>query len=106
MILSKKYTPRWIVFIIDVFISLASITMAYLLRFNFNIDELLETNVATLEKTIPLVVGVRILTFIFARTYSGIVRYTGLKDAQRIVVAGFFGSLALFMISVLSYKFG
>ena len=38
-IFSKKYTPRWIVLIIDVFICVASTIIAYLRRFNFEIPE-------------------------------------------------------------------
>jgi hypothetical protein len=37
----KGNTPRWLVFALDVFTVAASILLAYLLRFNFRIPELL-----------------------------------------------------------------
>jgi FlaA1/EpsC-like NDP-sugar epimerase len=73
MIFSKKYTPRWIVFTIDVFICVASVALAYLLRFNFQIPE---TNVASLYFIIPFVAAIRIISFAIGRTYAGIVRYS------------------------------
>jgi len=105
MIFSKKYTPRWIVFVIDVFICVASISLAYLIRFDFDLNEMQNTNVASLSQNIMLVIGIRIVSFLVARTYAGIVRYTGLKDAQRILVTVFIGSSVVLMISVFSHKF-
>jgi FlaA1/EpsC-like NDP-sugar epimerase len=102
MIFSKKYTPRWIVFLIDVFISAASIALAYLLRFNFEIPE---TNVASLFFILPFVVSIRIISFIVGRTYAGIVRYTGLHDAQRIFITVFLGSLFIVAANIISYYF-
>jgi len=102
MIFSKKYTPRWIVFVIDVFICAASISLAYLLRFNFEVPE---TNVATLYFILPFVVVIRIVSFLIGRTYTGIVRYTGLHDAQRIFITIFIGSLFIVVSNIVSYYF-
>ncbi len=102
MIFDKKYTPRWIVFVIDVFICIASIALAYLLRFNFEIPE---TNVASLFQIIPFVALIRIISFLFGRTYSGIVRYTGLHDAQRIFITIFAGSTFIVIANIISYYY-
>ncbi|MCK9208981.1 MAG: SDR family NAD(P)-dependent oxidoreductase, partial [Salinivirgaceae bacterium] len=102
MIFSKKYTPRWIVFLIDVFISIASVALAYLLRFNFEIPE---TNVASLYFIIPFVATIRIISFIIGRTYAGIVRYTGLKDSQRIFMTLFLGSAFIILSNIVSYYY-
>ncbi|MDA3891455.1 MAG: nucleoside-diphosphate sugar epimerase/dehydratase [Salinivirgaceae bacterium] len=106
MIFSKKYTPRWIVFVIDVFICAASISLAYLIRFDFDLDKMQATNVASLSQNAMLVLGVRIFSFLIARTYAGIVRYTGIKDAQRILFTTLSGSVLILAISILSHKFG
>jgi FlaA1/EpsC-like NDP-sugar epimerase len=100
MIFSKKYTPRWIVFSIDVLISVASISIAYLLRFNFQIPD---TNVASLFFIIPFVTLIRIISFLIGKTYAGIVRYTGMKDSQRIFITLFFGSLFIVLSNFVSY---
>lgn len=103
-IFSRKYTPRWIVLLIDVFISTASIIIAYLLRFNFVIPT--NENVGELAQIVELVVGVRLASFLIASTYAGIVRYTGLKDAKRIMITATAGSLLIVLINVVCYYSG
>lgn len=102
MIFEKKYTPRWIIFIIDIFISIISIALAYLLRFNFQIPE---TNVADLYFIIPFVVSVRIISFFIGHTYAGIIRFTGLKDTERIFFVILSGSIFFLISNVISYYF-
>ncbi|MBR4621043.1 MAG: polysaccharide biosynthesis protein [Salinivirgaceae bacterium] len=103
-IFSRKYTPRWIVLIIDVFISTASIVIAYLLRFNFEIPE--NENVGELTQIVELVVGVRFVSFLIAGTYAGIVRYTGLRDAKRIFITITSGSLFIVATNLICYYSG
>ena len=82
-ILNTKNTPRWIVFLIDLVICFISIITAYLLRFNFRIPD---TEINGFYVVIPFVLGVRAISFTIGKTYASIVRYTGSKDAQRIVI--------------------
>jgi len=83
MLLFERTAPRWIIFIIDICICVFSLTLAYLLRFNFSIppDEMERFYTAY-----PFAIGVRALSFFLAKTYKGIVRYTSSKDAQRIFI--------------------
>lgn len=100
MIFQNSYTPRWIIFFIDIFIVLISILGAYLLRFNFHIpnDYLL-----SLKITIPLVLFIRTVGFFLGKTYAGIIRYTSTKDAERIFLVIMLGSLSIFGINIISY---
>jgi len=91
----RKHTPRWIVFFIDIFICLCSITLAYLLRFNFSIPE---NYLKSLYYVIPCVLFIRSISFVVGRTYAGIIRYTSTKDAERIFIVISTGS-CFFMIS-------
>ncbi|MCK4664374.1 MAG: polysaccharide biosynthesis protein [Bacteroidales bacterium] len=102
MIFLKKHTPRWIVFVIDVFISIGSITLAYLLRFNFQIPD---EKITSLQFVIPFVISVRIISFIISKTYAGIVRFTGTKDAERIFIVISLGSLFFTISNIVSYYF-
>ena len=103
-IFSKKYTPRWIVLIIDVFICVASTIIAYLLRFNFEIPE--NENVGELTQIVQLVVSVRLISFLIAGTYAGIVRYTGLRDARRILITITASSLFIVATNLICYYSG
>ena len=103
-IFSKKYAPRWIVLAIDIFISTASIIIAYLLRFNFDIPE--NEKVGELTQIVQLVVAVRIIGFLVFKTYAGIIRYTGLNDARRIVITTASGSILISLINIVCYYSG
>ena len=100
MILSDRHTPRWIIFFIDLTIGLFSFVLAYYLRFNFTIpsDEL-----ERLSYAIPLVVLVKCLSFLSGKTYAGVIRYTGSKDAERVFLVVTAGSVALALTNIATY---
>ena len=101
MLLPKKNTPRSLIFIIDIFICIFSIFIAYLLRFNFQIPEIDRNDM-------PFVIGyiilIRTISFIIGKTYAGIIRYTSSKDAQRIFVVISIGSIVLGITDIITYN--
>ncbi|HET6244580.1 MAG: polysaccharide biosynthesis protein [Bacteroidetes bacterium] len=107
MLFPSNNTPRWVIFFIDTFICIFSIVLAYLLRFNFSIPEnltyLLTINLLYLN--LALIISVRIISFLFARTYAGIIRYTSSKDATRIFIVVSLGSLFFVISNLISYFF-
>ncbi|MEA2105240.1 MAG: nucleoside-diphosphate sugar epimerase/dehydratase [Bacteroidota bacterium] len=96
----KSYTPRWIVFLIDLFICAISISLAFLLRFNFDIPQ---PYFNSLNFIIPFVLFVRSITFLIFRTYAGIIRYSGAKDTERIFIVAITGSILFIIINILNY---
>lgn len=100
MIIPKKNTPRWIIFILDTCICVFSIFLAYLLRFNFQIPEIDRKD---MPLVISCIISVRLITFILGKTYAGIIRYTSSKDAQRIFTVISLGSFLLGLIDVITY---
>jgi len=102
MVFPKSYTPRWIVFLIDLIICLVSISLAYLLRFNFSIPQ---PFYQSLNFIIPFVLFVRSVSFLVFRSYAGIIRYSGAKDTERIFLVGLSGSFSFTIINVISYFF-
>ncbi|MDE0771964.1 MAG: nucleoside-diphosphate sugar epimerase/dehydratase [Salibacteraceae bacterium] len=102
VIFNTENTPRWIIFTIDLLISIFSLLLAYLLRFNFNIPlDYIETFVYIF----PIVLSLRIASFFIFKTYSGIIRYTSTIDMQRIfvIVAGV--SILIATINGISFYF-
>jgi FlaA1/EpsC-like NDP-sugar epimerase len=77
----KKHTPRWLILIIDLIISVFSIVFAYLLRFNFDLKNPFFDNI---HIVIFYVFSVRLFFFLVTKSYAGIIRYTGTKDTIRI----------------------
>lgn len=102
MKLFEKNTPRWIIFLIDLCICLFAIILAYLLRFDFSIPQV---EIDAFPLVISSIMGVRAASFLIARTYQGIVRYTGSKDATRIFVTLTSGTLAFLLINQVTHRF-
>ena len=97
-----NYTPRWIIFLLDVFLSFFSIATACILVSDFHVSALLSSRVGLL---IIVVVLVRIASFFAGKTYSGIIRYTGTEDVFRIFSILTVGELVLLTINALYFLF-
>lgn len=102
LLLKIRILPRWIIIVLDIIILFFSSLLAYLLRFNFDYSRLDNYDVNT-----------GILTFVFlcfgssliTRSYAGIVRYTGIQDAGRILGTILLGSILTFIISYIKFEF-
>ena len=89
----QKNIPRWTILLIDLLICVFAITLALFLRFNF--AQIGEPEKSNLTKIFALVLAVRFISFLISKTYKGVVRYTGAKDATRIFAVVISGSLVL-----------
>jgi len=102
----KVNTPRWIILLIDIAITTISIIGAYYLRFNFSLpDEYLDVNnnYSSLFWIIPLIVTIRFISFLISKLYTGIVRYTGTKDAGRIFFVILIGTIIIGIGDIISF---
>jgi FlaA1/EpsC-like NDP-sugar epimerase len=92
--------PRWSILIIDLLISVFSLTLAFFLRFNFaNIPE---ADLKNLPIAYLATLSVRFITFFVSKTYKGVVRYTGSKDAMRILFVIILGSALLVLFDIIT----
>ena len=94
----KYNLPRWSVLFIDILICIFSLTLAFFLRFNFKSIPQYELDNFPIAYTV--VILVRLLAFIISKTYKGVVRYTGSKDATRIFIVVILSSLVLYGINI------
>lgn len=105
-IFTKHNAPRWIILFIDLVISFSSLIIAYYLRFNFYLPgkfvDYKEFN--SLYWVIPLVLSVRLMSFLISKSYTGIIRYTGTKDAGKIFIVILSGTLVLVISNLISYR--
>jgi len=74
--------PRGVVILIDQLLIIFSVGLAFLLRFNFNIEEILRFN--PVLGTVLCIASALVATLL-TKSYAGIVRYTGIQDGLRIV---------------------
>ena len=73
MFFTKQSTPRWVIMSIDIIITICSVILAYLLRFNFDIPthELSELPFVT-----GYIVLIRAISFLSEEAFGGQVNYT------------------------------
>jgi FlaA1/EpsC-like NDP-sugar epimerase len=99
--LSEKNTPRWIIFSIDIFICIASLMLAYQLRFNFRVPEM---EIDRWVVAIPTLLAVRAISFFISRIYAGIIRYTSTRDALRIFYTITAGTIFIGLCNFISLR--
>ncbi|MCX7862895.1 MAG: polysaccharide biosynthesis protein [Bacteroidales bacterium] len=102
LLLLRKTTPRWIVFMVDIIICFFSLHVAYLVRFNFSIPK--HEWVLYVNYVFPIVISVRAVTFILFKSYAGMVRYTGMEDSIRLLKIISIGSLLFVVINLLTFQ--
>ena len=82
--LSERYISRWFVFALDVFLVAFTLWLALLVQNNFNFFDF---QPATFLLQLRVILVIYVGTFLFFRTFSGIVRQTSLSDAYNIFKA-------------------
>lgn len=99
---SLKILPRWIILLLDIFIFYVSITLAFVLRFNLQIEDIPDD---LYTQTVGVYLLSNLLSIFLTRSYSGIIRYTGLQDSLRIFLSTSFGISFVFVASFLATQF-
>ncbi len=101
LLLKIKILPRWIIILIDIIILFFSSLLAYILRFNFDYSRLGSYDV---NNGIIIFVFLCFISSLVSRSYAGIVRYTGMQDAGRIIGTILSGALLTFLVNYIIYK--
>lgn len=95
-----SFLPSWSILIIDVFISLVIAVFSYLIFLALGVK--FYTTVPVWARFSLIVFTLSFYFFIF-KTYTGIIRYSSLKDATRIFKAVFFALISLVVIDTVYY---
>ena len=82
--LPPQLVPRWAIFSIDLALGTVALGLAFAIRFEFAppLHEL-----AAARAFLPLYWAVRGITMLGFRTYAGIIRFSGSRDARRVLMA-------------------
>jgi len=106
MLLPKSNTPRWIIIVIDMMLSLFSMVFAYLIRFDLKADkELIRSEWEILSKSILIYFGIKFIVFYLFKIHKGLVRHTATEDMRRIVLASMVCSFAFMVLGVVRFYF-
>lgn len=102
----KKNVPRWVIIVLDVCISAASLVLAYLIRFDIKADNTVwQDEWHILSKSIAVFFIVRILVFYLFGIHRGIVRHTSTSDFRRLFLAVTTSSALFGVIGWIRYQF-
>jgi FlaA1/EpsC-like NDP-sugar epimerase len=82
-------------------ICIISVSLAYLLRFNFKIPSEYSS---VLSLSIAVIVGVRTLTFFIGKTYAMIIRHTGISDLTKMIFVLVSGSAVILAIDFIAHQ--
>jgi FlaA1/EpsC-like NDP-sugar epimerase len=95
-----KILPRWVIVFLDLSIISFSTFLAYLLRFNFSLLDLIQSNFV---RGIFLSALFGLVAILITSSYKGIIRYTGLQDGVRIVTMVFLNALLSSIANLIYY---
>ncbi|MDD3723354.1 MAG: nucleoside-diphosphate sugar epimerase/dehydratase [Lutibacter sp.] len=93
-----RSAPSWLVLAIDLYWVLNNYVLAYLIYYNFNYS--LDGSVLKIQ--LPIVISITAFSFLITDSYKGIIRHTGIKDAQNVTLASLCIMMSLIVISQLT----
>ncbi len=106
MFLHRNNTPRWVIIVLDIFMSIFALFFAYLIRFDIKIEqETIAEEWEILSKSIWVFILVKLIVFSSFKIHKGLVRYTSFEDLRRIVLATSVTSIIFALLSFLRYYF-
>lgn len=79
-----QIVPRWAIFSIDLSLGVVALGAAYALRFEFDIPA---HELHAARHFLPAYLIIRALAMLVFRTYAGIIRFSGTRDAGRVLLA-------------------
>lgn len=100
--LSKDYVPRHLIFLIDLIIAFASIQITFFLISTIRFPEFIFFDFSW---RLLVVLVVQSIAFFLFKSYFGIVRYTGFRDAIKLIQTTLFAVFLLLTINNLYYLF-
>lgn len=111
MRLPDTSTPRWVIILGDLFVSLIALVIAYSMRFDIYSDFTeLKSELDIIKYSIPIFFLVKFIVFYVFQVHKGIVRYTSSEDLRRVFLAVLtssliFGVLGLFRYTLIDQYF-
>ena len=96
--LTTVNAPRWVVLIIDIFIVFISYVIS-----NFILNSFIDNfSIEKMAFKIPLILLIYLLFFLSFKTYKGIVKKTGLKDAENVFKSNI---MAYIFLSIIAFTY-
>lgn len=94
-----RYIPRWIILSMDISLALFSISISYLLRFNFNMEDVAKSVVGS---GVLITMTLYLVAFACFKSYREIIRHTTLHGIAKILLVVIVVNLSIFILNKLS----
>ncbi|WP_338733805.1 polysaccharide biosynthesis protein [Mangrovimonas cancribranchiae] len=99
--LSNRYASKWLVLLFDLCIVGLTFFIAYIIRYNFNLD----FDFKLFLKQVPFVLVAAIISFLSVNSHKGVVRFTGVNDVVNLIIGINIIATILIVSTFLSRKF-
>lgn len=101
------YLPKKLILLFDIILTITSLLLAYLIRFDFIdfYDLFWIKEYDSVLTGVPSLILIRYLTFLIAKTHKGIIRHFSNDDALRIFYTISIGTIIISSISIIKFKF-
>lgn len=99
-----RFTPKWIILTLDTLCCFFAICFAYLLRFNFDGIEVLES--FPFVKILLITTIINIILLAAFKIYAGIIRYTSIEDTGRILTFNAVATSLFIITDIVMVNFG
>ena len=94
---AHHFVSRWVIFAKDIVLLCVALIAAYLLRFNFILDE---AQVSHMWFHIGITTILASISFLIIKPYAGIVRHTSFEDAFRVLKSILLIGIMLFLMNI------
>lgn len=95
-------TPSWLILLLDLGCSIVAMSLSFLLRLNFNLEDF---GRYPMQDIVLVVVSVNLLLSLLFRTYTGIVRFTSMADIGRISCVSLVSAIIYYYINVAAFTY-
>jgi FlaA1/EpsC-like NDP-sugar epimerase len=105
-ILPQNNTPRWIIILLDLFLSALALGFAYLIRFDLKADaEMIRQEWFILSRSLLVYFVVKAVMFYVFSIHKGLIRHTSTEDLKRVFLALITSSIIYFVLGMLRKSF-
>lgn len=91
-----RILPRWFIFLLDLVCVQLCIFFSFVLRFNFNLEEVAKYNLSLILISSLVLNGI---LFYLLKSYAGIIRYTNIEDTFRLLIVNSIAAIFYFTIN-------
>ena len=97
-----RILPRWLVFLLDLFLVCFCIFLSRMLKLNFNWDQI----GVGLRFMMGVALALNAVLFFLFKSYAGIIRYTNLEDTSRLVMVNAIAAFFYLVLNIFFLKSG